>query len=390
MPVRLLSRGAAISLALLLIVSAFVLATPDTQGREFALSLSNGALFGLLLQRTRFCFFCVTRDFIEKRIPDGILGILAALAVGTLGYHAIFGAFLPDPLTGRLPPDAHVGPVSWVLAGAAFIFGLGMSISGSCVSAHLYRLGEGAFASLAALAGVVTGFALGFMVWDSLYIQVLQQAPVIWLPNSLGYGGSLLLQLALLGGLAIWLLRYRKNSPSSAQPSGSLWHSLFAQRWPAWLGGALIGALALVCYVRLGPLGVTAELGSWARTGATAAGWLPERLQGLDGFAGCATVIKDSLLSNNGLFIVGLVIAAWAGALAAGDFKPKRPSLADCLRNALGGVLLGLGSMLALGCTIGTLLSGIMAGALSGWLFAVFCVLGLVLGLPLRRALRLG
>lgn len=43
--------------------------------------------------------------------------------------------------------------------------------------------------------------------------------------------------------------------------------------------------------------------------------------------------------------------------------------------------------MLALGCTVGTLLAGIMAGALSGWVFALFCLIGLLAGLGLRRLL---
>ncbi|MDH1067419.1 YeeE/YedE thiosulfate transporter family protein, partial [Pseudomonas sp. GD03985] len=134
------------------------------------------------------------------------------------------------------------------------------------------------------------------------------------------------------------------------------------------------------------PLGVTAELGSLARTAADGLGLLPARMEGLDGFAGCATVVKQALLSNNGLFILGLVAASWASALAAGDFQPRRPTANELLRNLAGGVLLGLGSMLALGCTVGTLLSGVMAGALSGWLFGLFCLLGIWLGLVLRRA----
>lgn len=383
-----LPRSTAALLALALLIAAWQLADGSNQGRAFSYSLASGALFGLLLQRSRFCFFCVSRDFIERRVPDGLLGLLAALAVGTLGYHAVFGAFLPDPSAGRLPPDAHIGPLSWVLALAATVFGIGMSISGSCISAHLYRLGEGAFASLAALLGALLGFALGFLSWNPLYLAAMQEAPVVWLPGRLGYGGSLLLQLALLGALAAWLLRYRQ--PGAPGEARGLWSLLFGARWPTWVGGLLIGGLAVLAYLRVGPLGVTAELGSLARTGADSLGWLPRRLEGLDGFSGCATVIKDSLLSNNGLFVIGLVAAAWASALLAGDFQPRRPGGGELLRNLLGGVLLGWGSLLALGCTVGTLLSGVMAGAASGWVFGLFCLLGIVLGLKLRPLLRLG
>jgi uncharacterized membrane protein YedE/YeeE len=379
------ASGLALVVSLTLGFAVWRLSGADSGSQALSLSLLGGAVFGVLLQRSRFCFFCVTRDFIEQRKPDGLLGIIAALAVGTLGYHLVFGAFLPDPSGGRLPPDAHVGPLSWVLGLSATVFGIGMALSGSCISAHLYRLGEGAFASLFALFGALIGFYLGFLCWNPLYLLSIQQAPVVWLPAWQGYGVSLLLQIALLGGLASWLLLHVQPGTEPRAPARNLLQLLFGQRWPTWVGGVLIGFLATLSYLRVGPLGVTAELGSVARTAADGFGWLPERLEGLDGFSGCATVIKETLLSNNGLFILGLVVASWASALLAGDFQPKRPRVGELLRNLLGGVLLGWGSMLALGCTVGTLLSGIMAGALSGWVFGVFCLLGVLIGLRLRR-----
>lgn len=375
----------AVVLSLGLVFAAWQLGGADSDSQALSLSLLGGALFGLLLQRSRFCFFCVTRDFIEQRKPDGLLGIIAALAVGTLGYHLVFGAFVPDPSSGRLPPDAHVGPLSWVLGLSATVFGIGMALSGSCISAHLYRLGEGAFASLFALFGALIGFFLGFLCWNPLYLLSIQQAPVVWLPAWQGYGVSFLLQIALLGGLACWLLLHVQANTEPRVVAHNLRQLLFGQRWPTWVGGVLIGFLATLGYLRVGPLGVTAELGSVARTAADGLGWLPERLEGLDSFSGCATAVKEALLSNNGLFILGLVVASWASALLAGDFQPKRPRVSELLCNLLGGVLLGWGSMLALGCTVGTLLSGIMAGALSGWVFAVFCLVGVLLGLRIRR-----
>ena len=383
-PERWVSALAAV-LSLGLVFAAWQLAGADSDSQALSLSLLGGALFGLLLQRSRFCFFCVTRDFIEQRKPDGLLGILAALAVGTLGYHLVFGAFVPDPSSGRLPPDAHVGPLSWVLGLSATVFGIGMALSGSCISAHLYRLGEGAFASLFALFGALIGFFLGFLCWNPLYLLSIQQAPVVWLPAWQGYGVSFLLQMALLGGLACWLLLRVQASTEPRVVARNLRQLLFGQRWPTWVGGVLIGFLAILSYLCVGPLGVTAELGSVARTAADGLGWLPERLEGLDNFSGCATAVKEALLSNNGLFIFGLVVASWASALLAGHFQPKRPRVSELLRNLLGGILLGWGSMLALGCTVGTLLSGIMAGALSGWVFAVFCLVGVWLGLRIRR-----
>jgi len=349
------------------------------------LSLLFGGGFGLLLQRSRFCFFCVTRDFIDARDARGLLGILAALAIGTLGYHLVFGLFLPDPGTGRLPPDAHIGPVSWVLALAAFVFGVGMSLSGSCISAHLYRLGEGALASLIALVGVLIGFGVGFATWNSLYLAGIDQAPVLWLPGLIGYGGSATVQLLSLALIAAVLMRWHQPRQTSNQSTMSFAQALLRQRWPTYVGGLLIGALAVMAYLRVAPLGVTAELGSIARTAGDQFGLLPQRLQGLDSFSGCATAVKNAILSQNGAFISALVLAAFASALIAGDFSAQRVSVGKALGQLSGGILMGWGAMTALGCTVGTLLSGIMAAAVSGWVFAVFCLLGLWLSWRVKR-----
>ncbi|MEP9375912.1 YeeE/YedE family protein [Aquabacter sp. CN5-332] len=367
------------------------LSAGDAASRALGLSLALGAVFGAVLQRTRFCFFCHTRDLIEGGDPRGVLSILLALAVGTAGYVLVIGAWLPVPLPGRLPPDAHIGPVSVALAAAAFVFGLGMAVSGSCISAHLYRLGEGSPTAPFALLGTTAGFALGFFTWNSLYLAVISDAPVVWLPYHLGYAGTLGATFAALVLLALLALRASRTTaePARSRPldiSGAA-HAIFVARWPALVGGVAVGVLSAASYLRVGPLGVTAEIGSLARTAANGAGWLPDTLHGLDSFRGCATAIQTVLLSENGVFIAGLAVASFAAALAAGQFTPRRPTGRDIFAGLAGGVLMGWGAMTALGCTVGVLLSGIHAGALSGWVFLIASFLGVVAGLPLRRRL---
>ncbi|MEX1147393.1 MAG: YeeE/YedE thiosulfate transporter family protein, partial [Sphingomonadales bacterium] len=103
-----------------------------------------------------------------------------------------------------------------------------------------------------------------------------------------------------------------------------------------------------------------------------------------------ATVVKETVLTRNGVFVIGLVLASWASALAAGEFRPSWPGAGGALRSLAGGVLLGWGAMVALGCTVGVLLSGIMAGAVSGWIFAVFCFMGIWVGWRLRQRITKG
>ena len=91
-------------------------------------------------------------------------------------------------------------------------------------------------------------------------------------------------------------------------------------------------------------------------------------------------MIKNSFWSNNGLFIFGLVLGSFASAIFSEDFKIQIPDRNEIFKSLVGGIFMGFGSMIAIGCTVGNLLSGIMAASLSGWVFLMFCGLGLYLG----------
>lgn len=345
-----------------------------------------GGLFGAVLQRSRFCFYCIFTDFFENKDARGILGLLVALLVGTLGYHAVFGAFLPVPDGQQLPPDAHIGAVSWILPLSALSFGFGMALAGSCISAQLYRIGEGLVTAPVAILGVLLGFGLGFWSWNTLYLKWMQEAKPLWLPNELGYAGSLTLQIILLMALILICLFaiQRRRKHSDMLPQVTVFQAIFQQRWPTWVGGVLVGIIATVAYFRVGALGVTAELGSISRT-ALSQFWDLSRLAGLDRLTGCLTIVKETILSNNGVFVLSLIFGSFITAVLAGQFKLQTQPFKGLCRIFLGGVLMGWGAMVSLGCTVGVLLSGIMAGAVSGWIFAIFCVAGAWLGWYLRK-----
>lgn len=384
-PAASLRKVLAVAVALALAAAIHLAGIRGEPATQLQLSLILGAAFGFVLQRSRFCFLCIWRDWLDRRDPRGLLGILTALAVGITGYTLIFGAWLPDPGGTRLPPTAHIGPVSSALGLAGLAFGAGMAISGSCISAHLYRLGEGSPTSPFALIGAAGGFSLGFLSWNDLYLWSIAGSPVLWLPRHLGYGGSLLASLAVLALMAWLLVRTGRTQPASPAAADAPLAALFTRRWPAWIGGLFVGLIGVAAYLRLSPLGVTAEIGSRSRQLAATFGWLPSRLEGLDSFRGCATIIRDAVLTPNGLFIGGIVAASFAAALAADEFKPRWPTHGQALRGLAGGALLGWGTVIGLGCTIGTLLSGISAGAISGWVFAVALLAGTTLTLKLGR-----
>ncbi len=377
--------GGLIVLAIVLL-AAYVLHNTPSMGAKASLSLLIGAALGIVFQRGRFCFFCILRDFIENRDSTGMFAIVTALAVGAVGYAVVFGAFLPNTFTNRLPPGAHIGPVSWVLVAAGVAFGLGMALSGACISGHLYRLGEGYTRAPIALLGSLVGFGLGFFTWQSVYLGTISKAPTAWLPATFGYGGSLILYGVIFAAVAIFLLRYLPKLPvrnAETLTLHGIWDRVINQRWNPLATGALVGGIGMVAYFRIEPLGVTSQLSSLSRTVLDNAGLLADRLNGLDTFAGCAAVVIQTI-TENGWLIGGMVLGSFGVVLLAKRFKLSELTVKGSFTALLGGVLMGWGSMLALGCTVGVLLSGISAFAISGWVFAFAVFIGVWAGIKLR------
>lgn len=375
---------AVVIVAGLLVAAAALHSSP--WGSRGGFSLLVGVALGITFERGRFCFYCIFREGVEDKNTRGAYALLVALAVGAIGYAVVLALFLPDPGSGRLPPEAHIGPVGWPLALAGLVFGLGMALSGGCISAHLYRLGQGHTRAVPALVGALVGFGLGFGTWNAIYLAGVSRAPVLWLPSWLGYGGALAVTLAVLVALAAVLLRHMP--PPRAREAAPVTlarvrDAVVRWRWSAGITGTIVGAVGVLAYLRVEPLGVTAQLGSVSRTALDGTGLLPQRLSGLDTLAGCATAVVQTI-TENGWLLVGLVVASFAAALAGNRFRPSRLTVRGATSALAGGVLLGWGAMTALGCTVGVLLSGISAFAVSGWVFAATTLAGVWLGVRLR------
>jgi uncharacterized membrane protein YedE/YeeE len=372
-----------------LLAGAYLLSGKEGAGANAALSLLIGSALGIAFERGRFCFFCIFRDAIEDRDTTPFLSIISAIAVGAIGYSIIFGQFLPDTSSGSLPPNAHIGPVSWALVIAGVAFGLGMALSGACISGHLYRIGQGSLRAYPALLGSLVGFGLGFKSWNSLYSKSISDSPTTWLPHKLGYAGALVLTLAALGIIALVAIKFGKNSSPIANPVpdrislATLRQSLFINRWRPLTTGAIFGVFGTIAYLRIEPLGVTRQLSTSSRTYFEGKGFIPENLDGLDLMAGCVAVVSTAIV-NNGWLILGIVLASFAAALTGNRFKFQQITWRNGATALLGGVLLGWSSMIALGCTVGVLLSGTQSFALSGWVFFATVFFGSWLGIKLK------
>jgi uncharacterized membrane protein YedE/YeeE len=379
------------SIAAVIIVSLVVLSqileSSQTYGSPAATSLLIGTALGIAFERGRFCIFCIFRDSINQSRNYGLISIFTALAVGSIGYTIIFGLFLPTPDGEQLPPSAHIGPVSLALVLGAFAFGIGMALAGACISGQFFRLTQGYIRAIPGLIGVVIGFILSFNSWNFLYRNSIESAPRIWLPNYLGYAGSLTISLVFIAGLIFWLLK--KSDPQESEHHGGSsmdWRqmrdNLIKKRWSPWVTGTIVGLVGIVAYLRIEPLGTTRQLNSIAQSIGNRYDLYPE-LIGLEGLSGCIGAAVE-VITNNGWLILGFFIAALAASISGNRFKYQRLTTKGTLSSLAGGTLLGWGSFTSLGCTIGNLLSGTQAFALSGWTFFLFSFIGAWVGIKLK------
>jgi uncharacterized membrane protein YedE/YeeE len=365
------------------LVAAVLIGWSLRQDDKIAFMAVCGAAFGALLQRSRLCFTAAFRDFFVLRDRRAALGILAALSVGSIGYAVVYGLQLPG--ARYLPDTAHIAPAGPVVVLGGLSFGLGMVLAGGCISGQLYRLGEGSLVAPVALLACIPGYLLAFSLWNFFYAKSVSTAPVVWLPSKMGYAGALGLQLGTFAALGALLLWKGTSAPQPAREPMTL-EDVLRRPWPAWAGGAAIGVLATFAYLWNHPLGVTAEIGRVSRRAGAALGLVPARLEGLDRLAGCRAIGSDQWLTESGVFILSLVAGSLVSALVSGEFRIRKGKPRTYALAAAGGVLLGFGAMISLGCTVGTMLSGIMAFSLHGWLFTIALAGGAWLGtLALRR-----
>jgi uncharacterized membrane protein YedE/YeeE len=362
---------------------------------EFGIFAVLGIGFGVALQRSRFCFTAAFRDLFQFRSGRTMKGVIVGMAVATAGFGMRMYTLLPNPSLGPVAPEAHATPLSVALVAGGLLFGIGMVVAGGCVSGSLYRMAEGYVASWVSFGGLLGGLLLASHTWNWWWRAFVRGAPVVWFPRYLGYGGAATLTL---GGLLVAYLlvlwieswggvgvqEYAPPEPAATfrEKVRALSAGVFVRGWPAAVGGAVLGLLNILSYDAHMPWRVVGELSRWANGAAALVGLGPGRLEGIEGLYACTLTVGGGVLTHGLLLNVGLLGGSLLTALLAHEFKLRIPrSRVRYLQSAGGGLLMGYGAGIALGCTVGAFFSAIPSLALNGWVFAVALAGGSFIGL---------
>ena len=401
---RSASRSGRALLALVVAAGAvIVLLVAGASSAELALYWAVGLSIGAVLSRGRVCFAGAFRDLVLMRNGVMLRAVLVGIAVALPAYALIQYRAVPNAGFGALPPNAHITPLGLNLVVGGLLFGVGMVVAGGCVSGTLYRIGEGYLASWASLGGILVGLQLASYSWNIWWIAHIQYAPMVWLPASVGYAGAVALSLAALAAAYMAILWWESRDAGPPMPPlagravvapigfaaqlAAIKNTILVKGWPPLIAVAALAWLNVASYLIDHPIGVTGELASWADRAASLLAIGAPALLGTDLFAGCNLVLENlGLVSSRTMLDGGLIVGAFLAASGAGEFKLRAPrQKRRYVQSAVGGVAMGYGAGIAVGCTLGAFFSAIPSLGLNGWVFGLALLAGAAVGVQVIR-----
>ncbi len=331
-------------------------------------SFGLAILFGAIAQHTRFCTMGAVADIVTMGDWTRMRQWLLAMAVAMVGFNGMVALGWVQA-GSTLYASPQLLWLSHLLGG--LMFGVGMVLASGCGSKTLIRIGGGSLKSL------VVFFVLAAAAYATMR-GITAVARVATVDQAV---------LALPAG---------QDLPSLA----SQWAGGAVQTWAPVLAGAL--ALALVAFVVARPEGRSVEtwlaglgLGAvvvavWWVSGRL--GFLPEhpltleatflatnsrRMESLSFVAPMAYTLDWLILFSDASKVltvgivtsVGVVVGSAIVALASRSFRWEGfRGAEDTANHIVGAVLMGVGGVTALGCTIGQGLSGVSTLALGSFI----------------------
>jgi uncharacterized protein len=344
-------------------------------------SFALAVVFGAIGQRTHFCTMGAVSDIVNigdwRRMRMWVL----AMAVAMLGFSVMVAMGWV-----RAQHSIYAAPkLLWLssLVGA-LLFGFGMVLASGCGSKTLVRIGGGS------LKAVVVFCVMGVAAYATLrgITAVARVATLDAVFVTLPAGQDLPSLLAHLGG-------------------GARIH------WAAWLGGGLALVVGAWCLWR--PEGRSAEaLFAGIGTGAVIVGvwWVSGRLghlvehpvtleevflatnsQRMESLSFVSPVAytldwlmlfsdKSKVLSLGIVSTLGVIVGSAIVAVSSGQFRWEGlGGVEDTANHLVGAVLMGVGGVTALGCTVGQGLSGLSTLSLGSFIALAGFIGGAVLAL---------
>jgi uncharacterized membrane protein YedE/YeeE len=332
-----------------------------------------GLLFGSFAQATAFCSSGAILDVVRKSNSNRLRAWGVALAVAVLASQLLFvfgGVDLTKSIYLATPLNL-AGPIA-----GGFVFGVGMMLGNGCVSRNLVRLGY----------GNIRSFVVVVLVGITAY-------------------------MTLRGIVAP--LRLASESATRTDLGATAIPDILASRLPLdaatlrWIIAiALAAALLFVCFAsksfRASPRNIIGGLSiglliaaAWYFTGVLAQDeFNPLPPASLSFVAPVGDAVEYLMIftgtnANFGIAVVGgVIVGAFVTSVIRGKFAIEGFSNAnDFFRQIIGAMMMGVGGVFAMGCTIGQGLTGMSTLSLGSALAAISIFAGGFVGASLLNRL---
>jgi uncharacterized membrane protein YedE/YeeE len=333
-------------------------------------------VMGAVAHKTRFCTMGAVSDWINigdtGRMRAWLLSMAVAIA-GVLVLQMTGKAAIP---TDTFPPyrTPNFAWLRYVLGG--FIFGVGMTLGSGCGSKTLIRVGGGNIKSIVVL--VVAAVFAYLMVWTDFYAVAFNSWMAPTSTNLVQHG----IRTQALGDLIAGV---------SGGGDGA--------RWNVWLGWIVAAGIALFVFSSrdfrtsfdniLGGVvvGLAVVAGWYITAGALGQEWKefaemsaapPSRVEVqsytfISPMADALHYLTDpknlSLINFGIMGFLGVIVGSALYAALSRNFRIEWfAHRGDFFNHVLGGALMGIGGVLAMGCTVGQAITGVSTLAIGSML----------------------
>ena len=353
--------------------------------QQVLLSVFGIALvLGAVGQKTRFCTMGAVSDWVNIGDTGRMRSWVFAMAVALVGVIALEATGTINLGADTFPPyrSPNFAWLRYIVGG--LMFGVGMTLASGCGNRTLVRIGGGNVKSLTVL--LVAALSAYLMMWTPLYEKAFLpwiQATTVDLSKHgmptqevgsivagmFGLAPSRTLNLTVASLVALGMLAWVLKSRDFRDSRDNI------------VGGAVVGlAVVAAWYLTGGPMGQ-----AWKEY-AEMATVVPSRVQ-TQSFTFIAPMgdTVHYLFDPANVWLINFGIAALSGVIA-GSLLYALPSkgfryerfftFKDFATHVFGGALMGIGGVVAMGCTIGQAVTGMSTLAM-GSILAFF---GMVIG----------
>jgi hypothetical protein len=369
-----------------------------TLGNEILIwAFALAFIIGAIASRSNFCTMGSVSDWVNmgdrSRLRSWFLAMaVAIIGVAVMDYMGLVDMSLTTNNATSNPPYrvANVVWLRYIVGG--FIFGIGMTLGSGCGSKTLLRLGGGNFKSLVVL--ICIGIAASTMMFTSIdYTLFLQwMTPLATdmslhnipdqslgtIVGSLSGAEDMSLMNPIMGGIVallmlVWIFKskdFRGNVELIAA------------------GLVIGGAIATAWYITAGEMGQTylSDL-EFADTRPYAVG--AQSFTFISPPAHAYQYIEQGFNKNYLSFglvaLLGVVIGSFVYSIVSRNFRVEWfSSMKDFITHVIGGLLMGIGGILGMGCTIGQGITGVSTLAIGSYITLGSIIFGSALTMKIQ------